>query len=193
MQFSAHAHIMGPMHYAVRILLVSTLIRSIIYIMTFCSCSKSVFKNQYQVYNSRNLLNVLSFDFYWKHCLTGLDTYHRNAWILRNSSLVFHMIMMTSSNGIIFYVAGVCAGNSPVTGEFLAQRPVTRSFDVFFDRRLNKRLSKQSWGWWFETPSRPLWHHCNETMDWPVKSISTLYGNLHSWFYMQLVRLIICI
>ena len=42
-----------------------------------------------------------------------------------------------------------------------AQRPVTRSFDVFFDLRLNKRLSKQSWGWWFETPSSPLWRHCN--------------------------------
>ena len=36
-----------------------------------------------------------------------------------------------------------CAGNSPVTGEFLAQRPVTRSFDIFFDLRLSKRLSKQ--------------------------------------------------
>ena len=35
----------------------------------------------------------------------------------------------------------ICAGNSPVTGEFPAQRPVTRSFDVFFDLRLNKRLS----------------------------------------------------
>ena len=37
----------------------------------------------------------------------------------------------------------ICAGNSPVTGEFPAQRPVTRSFDIFFDLRLNKRLSKQ--------------------------------------------------
>ena len=37
----------------------------------------------------------------------------------------------------------ICGGNSPVTGEFPAQRPVTRSFDVFFDLRLNKRLSKQ--------------------------------------------------
>ena len=55
----------------------------------------------------------------------------------------------------------ICAGNSPVPGEFPAQRPVMRSFDVFFDLRLNKRLSKQSWGWWFETPSCPLWHHCN--------------------------------
>ena len=55
----------------------------------------------------------------------------------------------------------ICVGNSPVTGEFPAQRPVTRSFDVFFDLRLNKLLSKQSWGWWFETVSRPLWRHCN--------------------------------
>ena len=55
----------------------------------------------------------------------------------------------------------LCTGNSPVTGEFPAQRPVTRSFDVFFDLRLNKRLSKQSWGWWFETPWLSLWRHCN--------------------------------
>ena len=50
-------------------------------------------------------------------------------------------------------------GNSPVPGEFPAQRPVTRGFDVFFDLRLNKRLSNQSWGWWFETLLRPLWRH----------------------------------
>ena len=56
----------------------------------------------------------------------------------------------------------ICAGNSPVTVEFPAQKPVTRSFDVFFDLRLNKRLSKQWWGWWFETPSHPLWRHCND-------------------------------
>ena len=56
----------------------------------------------------------------------------------------------------------ICAGNSPVTGEFPAQRSVTLSFDVFFDLRLNKRLCKQSWDLWFETPSRPLWRHCNE-------------------------------
>ena len=55
----------------------------------------------------------------------------------------------------------ICAGNSQVTGEFPAQRPVTRSFDVFFDLRLNKRFNKQSWGWWFEVPSCPLWCHCN--------------------------------
>ena len=55
----------------------------------------------------------------------------------------------------------ICAGNSPVTGEFPTQRPVRRSFGVFFDLCLNKLLSKQWWGWLFETPSHPLWRHCN--------------------------------
>ena len=55
----------------------------------------------------------------------------------------------------------ICVGNSPVTGEFPTQRPVRSSFDAFFDLRLNKRLSKQSWGWWFETPSHPIWRHSN--------------------------------
>ena len=36
-----------------------------------------------------------------------------------------------------------CAGNSPVFGEFPSQKLVTRGFYVFFDLRLNKRLSKQ--------------------------------------------------
>ena len=40
----------------------------------------------------------------------------------------------------------ICTGNSPVSGEFPAQRLVTRSVDVFFDLRLNKRLSKQWYG-----------------------------------------------
>ena len=56
----------------------------------------------------------------------------------------------------------ICAGNSPVSGEFPTQRPVTRSFDICFDQRLNKRLSKQSWSWWFQTLAYPLWHHRNE-------------------------------
>ena len=56
----------------------------------------------------------------------------------------------------------ICAGNSPVPGEFPAQRPMTRNFDVFFDLRPNKWLSKQWWSWWFEMPSNPLWRHCNE-------------------------------
>ena len=70
--------------------------------------------------------------------------------------------MMTSSNGNIFRVTGPLCGEFTGPGEFPTQRPVTRSFDVFFDLRLNKRLSKQPWGWWFETLSWSLWRHGNE-------------------------------
>ena len=86
--------------------------------------------------------------------------------------------MMTSSNRKIF---------------LHAQRPVTQSFDVFFDMCPNKRLSKQSWSWWFQTPSRPLLRHCNvfaevwnkyivfwtvfASLLWPVMP-STLYESI---------------
>ena len=72
---------------------------------------------------------------------------------------LFCCVMMTSSNGNIFRVTGHLCEEFTGPGEFSAQRPVTGSFNVFFD--LNKRLSKQSWGWWFETLLCPLWRHCN--------------------------------
>ena len=69
----------------------------------------------------------------------------------------------------------LCVGNSPVTGEFHAQRPVTQNFDTFFDLRLNKRMSKQWRGWWFETPSRPLWRHYNTIM---IQLIDAFLGHI---------------
>ena len=73
----------------------------------------------------------------------------------------------------------LCAGNSLVTGEFPSQRPVTRSFDIFFDVGLNRRLSNQSKGWWFETPSRSLWRHCKE---WDhLSTLGALYQNALRW------------
>ena len=87
----------------------------------------------------------------------------------------------------------ICAGKSPVPGEFPAQRPETRSFDVFFDLRLNKRLSKQSWGWWFETLSRPLWRHCNELQQHcgqlPMQRFSMDLDNFFCHSYIELIRL----
>ena len=70
-------------------------------------------------------------------------------------------VSMMSSNGNIFHLTG------PLCGEFTGHqwiphtKAVTQSFDVVFDLRLNKCLSKQSWGWWFEMPSRSLWCNCN--------------------------------
>ena len=80
------------------------------------------------------------------HCY--LVYYIVHSWI---AQIKFYMFSMIFQSPFWF----------PVTDEFPAQRPVTRSFHVFFDLRLDGRLSKQSWGWWFETPSRPLWRHSN--------------------------------
>ena len=89
-------------------------------------------------------------------------------WIpeLVNNDQLRHSIsrhyIMASSNGNIFHVTGPLCGEFTGPGEFPTQRPVTQSFDVFFDMCLNKWLSKQPWGWWFETPSWSLWRQCNE-------------------------------
>ena len=69
--------------------------------------------------------------------------------------------MMTSSNEKQFPCNWPFVREFTGPGEFPTQRPVTRSFDAFYDLCLNKRLSKQPWGWWFETPSWSLWRQCN--------------------------------
>ena len=74
----------------------------------------------------------------------------------------------------------LCAGNSSVTGEFPSQRPVARSFDIFFDMRLNKRLSKQSIRRWFETPSRS----CDVTVMLHIAMIRVIYLHTHTHIYI---------
>ena len=98
---------------------------------------------------------------------------------------------MTSSNGNIFRVTGPLCGEFTGPGEFPTQRPVTRSFDVFFDLRLNKRLSKQPWGWWFETPSWPLWRQCNGGRGVLISSIPKpsmskfCFEQIHAVFFQE--------
>ena len=99
-----------------------------------------------------------------QHWLIFIWQHNRRKWILsihtvscRATKYTWWCYQMETFSALL----AICAGNSPVTGEFPAQRPVTRSFDAFFDLHPNKRFSKESWGWWFETPSRPLWRHSN--------------------------------
>ena len=51
------------------------------------------------------------------------------------------------------------------------------AFMFFFDLCLNKRLNKQSWGWWFETPSCPLWRHRNERAHQTSMLLAFVKGN----------------
>ena len=89
-------------------------------------------------------------------------------WLSQNRLRVW-WDMMTLSNRNIFRVTG------PLCGEFTghpSQKPVTWNFDVFFHLCLNKRLSNQSWGWWFETPPCSLWRHFNTLLYLRIFTIS---------------------
>ena len=105
----------------------------------------------------------------WLGCISPWDYFH-DAQTLRHTNAFEDLIcrILFSLNFCVYWTVdeqpwwrhqmetfpallALCAGNSPVNGGFPSQRPVTRSFDAFFDLRLNKRLSKQPWGWWFGT------------------------------------------
>ena len=102
-----------------------------------CKYSKNCIKGRVPLFHGLTLNNAKRPFAWWRHQMETLS-----AWLV------------------------LCEGNPPVTGGFPLQRPVTRSFGVFFDLRLNKRLSKQSRRLWFETPSRSLLHHCNGWWWW---------------------------
>ena len=109
--------------------------------------------------------------------LTMLDDIYRRTYVcgLQLQKCFVHVVLFFMENITPMYheswwrhqketfstLLAICAGHSPVPGEFPPQRPVTGSFDVFFDLRLNKLLSKQSWSWWCKTLPRPLWRHSN--------------------------------
>ena len=99
---------------------------------------------------------------------------HTPYWKPRFAMLPTLSSLMTSSNGNIFRVTGPSWGDSPVTGEFHAQRSATRSFDVFFDLSLNKWLRKRPRCRWLETPSCSSWRHYSE---WQF---------CHHWWYRRL-------
>ena len=113
---------------------------------------KSVKMNIFHVNNRRGAL-----------CLSQGRRMGYPAWKRSGDELLCKNISMTtSSNGNIFVrVTGPLCEEFTGPGEVPAQWSVTRSFDVFFDLRLNKRLSKQPWGGWFETPPWLLWRQCN--------------------------------
>ena len=120
-------------------------IHHIILLYTYISCSTTVYRLWYIVH-SYSLLP-------WTQSIYRFEGRCTVEWVCswwRHQKESFSALLV------------ICAGNSPVPGEFPTQRPATRSFNVFFDLRLNKPFSKQPWGWWFETLSRSVWRHRNE-------------------------------
>ena len=98
---------------------------------------------------------------------------HRNRWWF-GGKMTHVFIMMTSLSRNIFRVIG------PLCGEFTRHRlmPSTKASDAelwcFLWSAPNERLSKLSWGWWFETLWRPLWRHCNVGCESIVHQVRSL-------------------
>ena len=101
----------------------------------------------------------------WLHCCC----YMNQCWLFSTHIMMARRHQMETFSALL----ALCEGNPPVTDGFPSQRPVSRSFDVFFDVRLNKRPSKQSRCSWFETPWRSLWHHRNDS----------IANTLHKWWH----------
>ena len=125
--------------------------------ISICVSRCSGYENQ-KLFVADQILNTCSAQRYHVWVLQYiLPSWHKCAIIFCATISSWWRHQMETFSALVAF----CAGNSPVPGEFSAQRPVTRSFNVFFDLNLNKQLSKQSWGWWFETPSGSLWRQCN--------------------------------
>ena len=124
--------------------------------VNFRSDLRKLIEAQWRIYASVNYAIIGSDN--------GLSAVRRHPIIWTNDGLlsirprgqIFHWNLIWHSKVFI--------QENPVTGELPSQRPMTRSFDVFFDLRLNTRLGKQSRRWWFQTPSHSSKRNCNETV-----------------------------
>ena len=102
-----------------------------------------------------------------KHCMLYLQyLVHAPISLWRHKTESFYALLALCAGEFTGDVRGI--HRSPVNCPH--KGPVKRSCDVFFDLRLNKQLRKQSWGWWFETPSPPLWRHSNVTLSCLMKN-----------------------
>ena len=104
----------------------------------------------------------------------GIMMYLWNGSLVHDDGSLWEPFPMCHQMETYSVLLAICAGNSPVPSEFPTQRPVTQSFDVFFDLRPNKRLCKQWWGWWFETPSCPFWRRRNAHLRLSVQEASQM-------------------
>ena len=88
------------------------------------------------------------------YCLYSISQVHLPfIWYMSLNTRAWQNSWWRQQMETFFALLAICAGNLPVTGEFPAQTPVTRSFDVFFYLRVNK-------GWVKNREAGDLRRHC---------------------------------
>ena len=124
--------------------------------------------------------------------LSGIDFIQPSvAYITGNNELNGHRVSWWRHQMKTFSaLMAICAGNSPVPGEFPHKGHWRGAlmFFFFFHLRLNKRLSEQSWDWWSETPPRSLWRRgnvSNNFSDQCLYSNKDMHCNYSSTPYIQ--------
>ena len=134
-------------------------------------------------------------------CVTYFAGQYMAIFLASRSNIITGVIMIFMFIKFLFYLSNIyistsrddvimehfsailalSAGNSRVTGEFPSQRPALM-FSLICAWK--KRLSKQTWGWWFEKPSCPLWRHCN-VEEILTKIVITLSELFILWTHLQ--------
>ena len=129
-------------------------------------------------------IHIISFDVALSgKCFTSpfLPTFRVNQWLLRWPPGIVSIAdgpwwrhQMETFSRYWPFVRGIY--RSPVSSSHKGQ---WRGALVFY-LCLNKWFNKHSWGWWFETPSHPLWRHCNALSDPDFNGV--LWPLLQRWF-----------
>ena len=141
----------------------------------------------YVKYLSSNGLKSERFGFSWIRCeyyRTYIEIPHRVVFLETIQNLVAKL-QMVDVQTYVFQLTwwrhqmetfsallALCAGNSPVPVNSPHKGQWRGALMFFFYLRLNKRLSKQQWGWWFEMPSWSLWRHCNDSLELRLKHMN---------------------
>ena len=110
--------------------------------------------------NNRDAVDLRRHGAHYDVTVMELDAiaFQRSNWQFPAQPRLLFKFMMTSSNGNLFRVTGHLCGE--FTGHLLIPRTKASDAELWCFLWF-KQVSKQSWGWWFETLSRPFWRHCN--------------------------------
>ena len=132
-----------------------------------------------------NLADVKVYEFTWIDRLSYID----NRILITFSDVVFSVVSWWRHQMETFFVLlAICAGIHRSAVNYPHEGLWRGALMFSLICALNKQLSKQSRGWWFEMSSRSLWRHCNDQNHERNKHATRIFtpGNLLPVTYRSL-------